>query len=174
MVKDLKYEDVTENINKLFEKVKNEYFGDMDGATFKLVYRTNRKGKKNCSLVFAEICSTSDLMKFLTADLVDSEEGLNYVIIIDKNVFEKLEEPDQIRILRHELRHCAIDVNDKTGEISYLIRKHTIEDFYEDVEIESKDDGDSRWKERIYTIGESIYEELDQEKKNKKKSKKNK
>lgn len=166
----MKYEDVEDSVVELFNKVRTDYnFSDISDAKFKLVYRNNRKGKKQF-IVIAEICATNDMIRFLTSDKI--EEGYDYIIIIDKNIFNALDENDKIRVLRHELRHTDVVVNEKSGKIIYTTQRHSIEDFYEDVTIESQAGGDMRWKERLSSIAESIYEELDEKKKQEKKSKK--
>lgn len=167
-----KYEDVENDVVELFEKVVDEYhFNNVADARFKLVYRNKKKGSRNF-ITIAEICSTSEMVRFLTSKEV--EDGYDYIIIIDKNIWEALDEKDRIRVLRHELRHCDVVVNDKTGTITYGTRKHTVEDFYEDIEIEAQPDGDSRWKERISATAESIYEAIEEEEKEKKKKNKKK
>lgn len=163
----MKYEEVEQSVIDMLNKVILDYhFTDINDAKFKVVYRTKKKGK-NSFITVAEICATSEMVKFLTSNEI--EDGYDYLIIIDKNIYEALEDPDKIRVLRHELRHTEVTVNDKTGTISYGTRRHTIEDFYEDVDIESKVDGDMRWKERLSTISESIYEQIEEDKKNEKK-----
>lgn len=166
----MKYEDVEEKVNEQLQKVILDYnFSDLADAKFKLVYRTKKKGRRDF-ITFAEISATSEMVKFLTSSEI--EDGYDYLIVIDKNIYEALDEQDQIRILRHELRHTDVVVNEKTGALSYCTRTHTIEDFFEDVDIESKPDGDLHWKERASTIAESVYEKLEEEKKAERKNKK--
>lgn len=166
----MKFEDVDKNVYDLFEVVKDEYFPELEGALFKLVFRTKRKGSDDF-LTIAEICSTGELVRFFTAEEAKSEDGYDYIILIDKNIYEVLEEEDKKRIIRHELRHCNVDI-EKDDRSRWKIRRHTIEDFYEDVAIESQTDGDPRWKERIVQIGASIYDEIAEKEKAEKKNKK--
>lgn len=166
----MRYEDVEEKVNEQLQKVILDYgFSDIADAKFKIVYRTKKKGKRDF-ITFAEICATSEMVKFLTSSEI--EDGYDYLIIIDKNIYEVLDEKDQIRLLRHELRHTDVVVNEKTGTLTYGTRTHTIEDFFEDVEIENKPDGDMHWKERAVSIAVSIYDKIEEEKKAEKKNKK--
>lgn len=168
----MKYEDVEDDVVDFFNKVILDYnFSDVQDARFKLVYRNKKKGNKKF-ITFAEICATSEMIRYLTSKEI--EDGYDYIVIIDKNIYEAIDEKDKIRILRHELRHCDVSVNEKTGTITYGTRKHTVEDFYEDMEIEAQPDGDVRWKERIASIAESIYEAIEEEEKENKKKKKKK
>jgi hypothetical protein len=151
----MKFEDVSEDVNKLFESVREEYFPELEGAYFKLIFR-NKKKVSDGSFVVAEIKKLGELNKFFSSAEIDREDGYDYAIIIDKNVYNNLHEDDKKRVLRHELRHCSVNHEKKQP---YSTRRHTIEDFYEDVELESQPGGDPRWHERIGDICASIYDE---------------
>lgn len=169
-----KFEDVDQSTVELFERVK-EAFPDVEGAKFKLLFRTNKKGTEDF-IVFAEICKFSSLVKHITMDIPGLEdEGLHYCIIIDKNVWDVIEEADKWRILRHELLHTAVRFKDD-GSIEYNIRKHTVETFYEEIELEAKDtdDCDPRWKEKLATTAVALYDEMKEKEKAEKRANKKK
>ena len=53
----------------------------------------------------------------------------DFIIEISQEVWDELTEEDQYRLLHHELCHIGSDYDEKTGEYTYSIRKHDIEDF---------------------------------------------
>lgn len=145
----MSYFDANESTKELFEKVKNEYFPELLNADFFLVFRDNKSSSKG-NVVIASIKKPDKLLKFKTEDEV--EGGYDYVIVIDGNIYNELSEEDKIRIFRHQLRHCDVD-NEKDDP--YRLKDHDVEDFYEEIEL-NKDD--PRWKERVNTIAESVYD----------------
>jgi len=96
---------------------------------------------------------------YLTSN--DGEDGVNYIMILDGNIFHSLDEEDKKRIIRHELNHAHIDLDAKDP---YKIVGHEIEDFFKEVEY-NKDE--PRWKDRVFAIAEQIYEDMEEQKKNK-------
>jgi len=154
----MKFEDVSQDVIDLFEKVKEEYFPELEGAYFKLIFRTKKKSS-NGTIVVGEIKKLGELNKFFSSAEIDREDGYDYAIILDKNIYNVLHEDDKKRVLRHELRHCSVDHDKKQP---YSTRSHTIEDFYEDVELEAMPGGDPRWMERVSDICSSIYDSNDE------------
>lgn len=168
-----KFEDATGDVIKLFEKVKNDLFPELNNALFKLVWRNKKKGKDG-GLIFAEIMSPGEFTRYLTSEEANEETGFDFIVIIDKLIYNNINEEDKIRILRHELRHCVYNPTKEDKKAQYGIRDHTVQDFYEDVAIESQNGGDPQWKERVLEIGLSLYEEQEEKKKEEKKTKKKK
>jgi hypothetical protein len=159
----MKFTDADQATIDLFEKVRNG-FSDVADAKFKLVFRDKRKGNDE-HIVFAQICKSSDLVKHITMDIPEySDEGLHYTIIIDKNIWDVLEEADRFRILRHELNHCRV-IFRESGEVEYGLRDHEVQTFYSDIEIEGKQGGDPRWIERLSTVAVALYDEMKEKEK---------
>ena len=170
----MKFEEIDSHTQELFDKVK-EGFPDIENAKFKLLFRKNKKGNEDF-IVFAEICKFSSLVKHITMDIPGFEdEGLHYCVIIDNNIWNVLDDADKWRILRHELLHTSVKYKED-GTVEYNIRKHTVETFYEEIELESKGtpDCDPRWKEKIVTTAIALYDEMKEKEKAEKKSKKRK
>jgi predicted metallopeptidase len=76
----------------------------------------------------------------------------DYILYLDKLVFEHISELDKVRVIRHELQHCDVDFEKKAP---YGIRDHEITDFFEEIQ---KNADDPRWCERVDTIAESLYD----------------
>ena len=167
-----KFTDADQETLDLFERVKKG-FPDIEHAQFKLLFRTNKKGSDDF-IVLAEICTFSSLVKYITSQIPGLEdEGLHYCIIIDFNVWNVIDEADKWRILRHELLHAAVKFKDD-GSIEYTTRKHTVESFHEEIDIESKNTSecDPRWKEKLATTAISLYDEIKEKEKEEKSKKK--
>lgn len=167
----IKFEDATGDVIELFEKVKTNLFPELNDALFKLVWRNKKKGKKD-GLVFAEVMSPGEFTRYLTSEEANEENGFDFIVIIDKLIYNNIDEEDKVRLLRHELRHCVYNPSKEDRKSQYGLRDHTVQDFYEDVAIEAQAGGDPQWKERILEIGLSLYEEQAEKKKAEKKLKK--
>lgn len=156
----MKFEDVGESVEKLFQEVLKKDFPELTQCTFKLIFRT-KKQMVDGKYGVACLKKMNEFARFLSSAETDTEEGYDYAIIIDKNIYSVLDKADQYRILRHELRHCVVDYEKKDP---YKTRGHSVEDFYEDIEIEAKLGGDPRWMERIGVVCESVYSKENEKK----------
>ena len=140
-----RFEDVTENVIELFDNVRREFYPELRNAKIKIIF-DNKKRKSGGKLVIGRMTKTNDLIRHLS----DDED---YIMYLDKVAFENVDEKDKIRIIKHELYHCDIDMESSTNP--YKIRDHEISTFYDEIE-DNKDD--PRWVERIITVMESVYE----------------
>ena len=142
----MRYEETGNEVGKLFLSVQKKYFPELNNVNFELVFDT-KKRIKNGKFVFAQIKKADDLIQYFSTHDVD------YVIFLDKNIWDAISEEDKIRIVRHELRHVFIDA--RTEDVKYKIRPHDFEDFRAEV-ILNKDDPD--WAERVALVAESLYD----------------
>jgi len=146
----MRYEEVSKDVLDLASDIQRQYFSYLVNARIKYLFDT-KKVSHGGKLVAAWIKKTNDVLKFITGgDL----EGYNYVVRIDKLLWESIEEKDKIKIIRHELRHTYYD---SEADDPFKIVGHDIEDFYAEVEIAEKE-GDLRWRERISEILHSVWD----------------
>ncbi len=149
----LRYEEVNEEVMSVLKEVKSEYFPELKNAKIKVLFDI-KKRKSGGRVVLARIMKTNDLLRHLTKDEADAMEGYDYIITIDKTCWDNIIRDDKIRIIRHELRHTYFDIESEDNP--YKLLDHSISDFYEEVEY-NKDD--PRWRERLATVVEDIYEQ---------------
>lgn len=161
----LRYEEVNEEVISLLREVRAEYFPELKNAKIKVLFDI-KKRKSGGMLVLARIMKTNDLLRHLTIDEAEAIEGYDYIIALDKTCWENIIRDDKIRIMRHELRHAYFDI--ESEENPYKLQNHSISDFYEEVEF-NKDD--PRWRERLATVVEDIYEQKKEARQDKKKKK---
>jgi hypothetical protein len=150
-----RYEEVQPADYTLLTKVREEKFAFLNDANIKILLDTKKKISEK-KLVLAKIHKPNELVKHFV------EEGVNYIIIADKVVWDVAPEMDKIRLFRHELRHAYISA---TGGFDLV--GHDFEDFYEEAKLNS-DDPD--WKRRIATLAEDIYTQREEQAKAAKKS----
>ncbi|PKN06306.1 MAG: hypothetical protein CVU72_05165 [Deltaproteobacteria bacterium HGW-Deltaproteobacteria-7] len=93
-------------------------------------------------------------MRHLTKDGVDIVEGYDYIITLDRKCWDNITDLDRVKILRHELRHTFFDI--ESDDNPYKLLNHSISDFYEEVDLNKND---PRWRERVATLTEDIYEQ---------------
>lgn len=149
----LRYEEVNEEVMSVLKEVKSEYFPELKNAKIKVLFDI-KKRKAGGMVILARIMKTNDLLRHLTIDEADAMEGYDYIIALDKTCWESIIRDDKIRIVRHELRHACFDIESEDNP--YKLQDHSISDFYEEVEYNNDD---PRWRERLATVVEDIYEQ---------------
>jgi hypothetical protein len=148
----LRYEDVSETVMEMFRKVKSQYFTELKNAKIKVLFDL-KKRKSGGKIVIGRIVKSNDLIRHLTKN-GNAEEGYDFIITLDKKCWDHISEEDRVKILRHELRHTSYDLESEDNP--YKLVDHSILDFYEEVEMNQ---GDPRWRERVATLTEDIYEQ---------------
>jgi hypothetical protein len=130
--------------------VRAEHFPELRNAEI-LVLFDKKKRMSGGALVLGRIQKSNDLIKKLTDEVVD--EGYDYIMYLDKKMWESSADMDRERVIRHEFRHCFVDL-DARGT-PYKLIGHTIEDFYEEVEL---NEDDQRWRIRLGEITYAAYD----------------
>ncbi len=162
----LRYDEVNEHVLDLLKEVRSQDFPELKNAKIRVLFDL-KKRKSGGMLVLARIIKTNDLMRHLTRQKADVTEGYDYIITLDKKCWDNITDLDRVKILRHELRHAFFDI--ESEDSPYKLLNHSISDFYEEVEINKND---PRWRERVATLTEDIYEQ-EKEARAEKKRKKN-
>ena len=155
----LRYEEVTEEVKKLFREVQAKYFPELKNAKIITLFDVKKRASGG-RVVLGRIMRTNDLLRHLTKDEAVAIEGYDYIITLDKEGWNAIGDADRVRLLRHELRHTHYDIDSESNP--YRLLDHSITDFYEEVEL-NKDD--PRWRERVATIVEDIYEQKKEDRK---------
>jgi hypothetical protein len=149
----LRYEEVTPMVLNMLKELKTKDFNELKNAKIKLLFDL-KKRKSGGRIILGRILKTNDLIRLLTKDEVEVVEGYDYIITLDKKCWDNIPDEDRMRILRHELRHAYFDIESENDP--YKLVSHSISDFYEEVEANQKD---PRWRERVGTLAEDIYEQ---------------
>ena len=138
---------------KMLKDLKAKDFGELKNAKIKVLFDL-KKRKSGGRIILGRIMKTNDLIRLLTKDEVEVVEGYDFIITLDKKCWDNIPDEDRVRILRHELRHAYFDIESENDP--YKLVSHSISDFYEEVEANQKD---PRWRERVGTLAEDIYEQ---------------
>ena len=147
----IKYEDVPDIIQELYDKIKNKYFPYLANAKILFLLNKNKMLKKG-SIVLGKIVKPSPLVKYLSRNEAP-EDGYDYIILLDSKLVNHCEEMDIERVLRHELRHIFFDSDSKNP---YKLIDHDFSDFYDEVEL-NKDE--PNWANRLSKTVFLIYEQ---------------
>ncbi|MBW2618231.1 MAG: hypothetical protein JRC92_05095 [Deltaproteobacteria bacterium] len=146
-----RYEDAPPEVIDLVLGIKDSAFPLLRRAKIKVLFDT--KGRKSQGdFIFARIQRTNDVLRHLTRDEARSDEGFDYIIYLDKEVWKAIDKPDRVRIARHELRHCFYDIEAKSNP--YKLVGHDVEDFQAEIEYNQPDPD---WRERVAGVAASIY-----------------
>ncbi len=145
-----RFSDVTQDVKDMIRSVRAEHFPELRNAEILPLF-DKKKRMSGGALVLGRIQKSNDLIKKLTDEVVD--EGYDYIMYLDKKMWESSAEMDRERVIRHEFRHCFVDL-DARGT-PYKLIGHTIEDFYEEVEL---NEDDPRWRVRLAEITYAAYD----------------
>jgi len=146
----LRFEDVPTEINDIFREVRAEHFPELRNANIKILYDL-KKRQSNGKITLARIQKTNDLLRYLTIDESAENEGHDYIIFIDKKIFDNITREEKIKILRHELRHTLVDIDSNTP---YKLIPHDIEDFHEEIELNKNE---PMWRQRLANLCQDLY-----------------
>lgn len=166
-----RYEEAPESVYEVMREVKKEYFPELKNASIKMLYDTKKRTSSGM-IVLGRIMKPNDLINLFTkkeALLAGGHEGYDYIVALDKVCWENLAKIDQVRIIRHELRHTYFDIDAEDNP--YKLMGHTFSDFHEEVELNAVD---PRWRERIGSLTSEIYDQQKEESRNSKANKRNK
>jgi hypothetical protein len=147
----VRFEDVGEEVLDLMMEVRAEHFPELRSVKIKVLFDL-KKRMSGGMLVLGRCQKSNDLIKHLTAEESQDEDGVPYLIYLDKNAWDNIEKVDRVRLMRHELRHIDLDLESERNP--FKIAAHDLTDFYEEVEL-NKDD--SRWCQRVVGLTEAIY-----------------
>jgi hypothetical protein len=147
-----RFEDAPDQVVELMNKIRQGNFPELRSAKIKVLFDT-KKRKSGGKLVLGRMQKTNDLLRHLTIEESNDEEGYDYILYIDKACFENIDEIDQIRLIRRFLRNCDVDIESDSSP--YKIKSFEVEDWYDEMEFNSSD---PRWMERCLSVAESVYE----------------
>jgi len=145
-----KFNEVEDNVIEMMDDLIKGYFPTIVNARIKVLYNMVKKSSKG-ALILGQMAKTTPILNYLTSTDDSGDNGYNYIMFLDGNVFPHLDIEDKKRVVRHELNHISIDLDAKDP---YKVVGHEIEDFYKEIEYNSND---TRWKERVFAITDSIY-----------------
>jgi hypothetical protein len=149
----MRFEDVTESVEVTVNRVRERDFPELANGSIKILFDLKRR-MSGGKLVLGRMQKTNELTRHLTIDEARSDEGYDYIMYLDKMAWDNMEDEDKIRLIRHELRHCFYDIN-TTGN-PYKVIGHSIEDFYEEIEL---NEDDPRWAQRVVELTMHMYEQ---------------
>jgi len=151
----MRYEEATIGVDDLFEEVRAQYFPELANVDVMILLDT-KKNKSKGKLVLGKIKKATDVERYLTSEEMPvgttyPEEGYDYIMFLDKVMVNFCDDNDVKRIIRHELRHIFITERGKL-----VLVPHSLEDFYEEVELNNDD---PRWAPRVSEMVTLIYEQ---------------
>ncbi|MFW6046348.1 MAG: putative metallopeptidase [Candidatus Woesearchaeota archaeon] len=146
-----RFEEATGEPYEIVNGLIGEHFPELSGAKFEIVFDT-KKRKSAGRIVFARIQSTNDLAKYFTADQ-ENPDGVDYILYIDKNLWNNITSEDKKRLIYHELCHCDVDLDKKKP---FGIKDHDIQMFESEI---NYNNDDPRWTLRLASFLDDFYEQ---------------
>jgi hypothetical protein len=157
----LRYEEATDEVRRLLDKVIADHFGGLRNAKIAALFDT-KKHMTGGQIMLGTIMKPNDLVKHFTRADASSEEGYDYIVIIDKKAWESIDDADRTRLLRPELRHTFYDI--EAEDNPYKLIDHSVADFYEEIDLNQDD---PKWRQRVSTLVADMYEQEKEEAKEK-------
>lgn len=154
-----RYYEADDDAKNLMENLLEERFPEFRHANIKVIMDSKLQiDKLNNKVKFGYIKSTNDVEKYLTSDYSVRSYGYDYFIFLNELSWELASAENKKRIVSHELRHMAFD-----NQGNYKVRKHEIEDFYDEIELNTDD---PRWGADLASLVLIKYEQMKEEAKN--------
>jgi hypothetical protein len=113
-------------VKKIAERLIPQHHKHLKDATIVYLF-TDGARKKNGKIVLGTAKKTSPMEHFLSQR--DTAEGANFILLFGIEEWRGLSEAQRIALVDHELMHCDVTYNEETGEQSWTIRAHDIEEF---------------------------------------------
>jgi hypothetical protein len=157
----LRYEEATDDVSRLLDKLIADHFGGLRNAKIAALFDT-KKHMAGGQIMLGTIMKPNDLLKHFTRADASSEEGYDYIVIIDKKAWESIDDADRTRLLRHELRHTFYDI--EAEDNPYKLIDHSVADFYEEIELNHDA---PKWRQRGTTLLADMYAQEKEEAKEK-------
>lgn len=151
--------EASEEAIALTDKIRTEYFPLLETAVIKVLFDTRKRTRGN-RIVLGRMLKANDLIRKLTDQL--AEEGCDYIMFLDRIVFENTTPANKARLIRHELRHCKVVGTPEKPK--YKIIPHDIEDFVIEIELNQDDVG---WARDAAQLASDIYDQIEEDKKEK-------
>jgi len=145
-----RFTDVDPDTKKMINEIISKDFSHLTQAKIKMIF-DQKKRKSGGRYQLGKMQKSNDLIRYLTSREALDPEGFDYLMFIDENVFEVLDQADKVRLVRHLLQYADIDFE---AEKPYKIRKEEVITWYDELEF-NKDD--PKWFQRLEVIAESIY-----------------
>lgn len=127
-----RFVDASQNALDTVREVRHEHFPELQGAEIKVLFDT-KKRTSGGKLVLGRMKKTNEVERHLSKDQTGSEEGYDYIMYLDQVAWEIAEDEDRVRLVRHEMRHCDVDLD--TNGNPYKIKGHDIEDFQTEIRL---------------------------------------
>jgi hypothetical protein len=157
----IRYEEATDDVRSLLDKVIADFFGELRNARIVALF-DSKKRVSGGQLILSNIMKPNELLRHFTKNEASSEDGYDYIIILDKKGWDVLTDADRVRLLRHELRHTFYDI--EAEDNPYKLIDHSVSDFYEEIELNKED---PKWRQRVTMVVGDIYEQEKEEAKEK-------
>ena len=120
-----KYERISEDgepgMYRLVRDLVAEFHTDIAEAKIALCWINSVKPDRDGHLLWGRAKKIGELEK-------EFHEH-DFVIILNKQVWRTLPEKGKRALVDHELSHCGVECDEKTGEPRYHTKKHDVEDF---------------------------------------------
>lgn len=144
-----RFEDTPQDVIDFVSNVQEKYFPNLSTAIIKIFFDV-KKRKSEGKFVLARIKKANDEIKILAMN--DDGSMPDYLLFIDKNVWQNISDTDKEKLIYHEFCHCEVDFE---KENPYMIKGHEIQTFYDEIEFVRDD---PRWIERVGAIASHVYD----------------
>lgn len=145
-----RFEEATTDVKNKVQEVIRAKFPVLNGCNIEVVMDL-KKRKTGGKFQLVKLDKASPILRHISADNTNPD-GVDYILYLDKTVYVELTDRDRERLIAHGLYHSDCNFE---KDVPYLIRKPTVQTFYEEIADNQDDD---RWAERLDLMAESVYD----------------
>ena len=132
-----RFADVDQEVLDVINQVREEYFRSLAGSEINILF-DQKKRMSGGKLVLGRMKKCNELERHLSKDAVGNGEGYDYIMYLDELAWDMADEDQRVKLVRHELRHCDVDID---AASPYKIKGHDIEDFEEEIRLNQDNPG---------------------------------
>ena len=147
-----RYEDAQVDVRTLVGEIVAEFMPELINARIKVLFDIKKRTSRG-KIVISRLQKCSDLLRFLTKDEAGDGDGYDFLLYLDKVTINAVDRADKVRIIRHQLRHIEVDI--ENPENPYKMVHPDVQDFFIELELNKHD---IRWAERVSEVAASLYE----------------
>jgi predicted metallopeptidase len=112
--------DPAEEVEKIAKRLIPKYHSHLVNSKIAYLFK-NKEMKSKGRLIVATAKKISKEMTTLS--------GYNFLIVVSYPTFRDLNDDQKLAVIDHELEHCFVDEDPKTGDPVYSILPHDVEEF---------------------------------------------
>lgn len=134
------------SLDKIAEELRNRYHEHLHDAEISYLM-TKKPMSRGGKIIDGKAKRLSGLLAFYS--------HADFIIIIQGAAWDEADVKKRRALVDHELKHCASEEDEKTGETAWVMRRHDIEEFTDII------DRHGLWHDGLKIFGQAVMRQLE-------------